>query len=567
MANSKQLTKSFGALFFGATILAFSGLIILDIAAVLFIGGLQILIGALLWMWFKGDNNLGLIESVGMGGAIGFALSMLSSQIFRSVLPRSIAWLFLPILIVGVCLKYRRKNSLNAKIVRHDQSDLLVVGSGSLLALSTSWYWLIPTAVAAVLLTSWWMVRKTLHDPPFTHRILNHIHGIIGFLVGLKAIFGLAEISQIRSPQWWSLRFGVMQDPDLIFAESMMRSVRLFGKTDNIFFTGNQLHYHWFSFAWSDTLNALYATEPFAISSRAAPFIVIFVILSLVWTIASRISLNQMGPPFAVLAVSAMCAGPIPFFRVLHPYSYSYNFSIIYLFAIIVLLLTPLTRQLSAGVLLVFLFSAVAVGSKVSTAPFLVAGFISLTIYRYFKFRADYLRYFLISAISAMSLISVSVFLFYEKDKQSGSEFELGFADLFWQKAFMTKETFGLPFVVGTASLILLIIYPVFGLLKISSIFKEHTHDAVVFSISAGFGGLICSLTFFDLLESSAYLTQASLAVFLPFSIVAVTNVVAGIQKHRFVFFWDKFSYRRYRCQGDLDGFCPRNRWGKPADL
>lgn len=122
------------------------------------------------------------------------------------------------------------------------------------------------------------------------------------------------------------------------------------------------------------------------------------------------------------------------FFRVLHPYSYSYNFSIIYLFAIIVLLLTPLTRQLSAGVLLVFLFSAVAVGSKVSTAPFLVAGFISLTIYRYFKFRADYLRYFLISAISAMSLISVSVFLFYEKDKQSGSEFELGFADLFGRK-------------------------------------------------------------------------------------------------------------------------------------
>ena len=120
---------------------------------------------------------------------------------------------------------------MNTKIVRHDQSDLLVVGSGSLLALSTNWYWLIPTAVTAVILTSWWMVRQALHDPPLIYRILNQIHGIIGLLVGLKAIFGLLEISQIRSPQWWSLRFGVLQDPDLIFAESMMRSVRLFGKT------------------------------------------------------------------------------------------------------------------------------------------------------------------------------------------------------------------------------------------------------------------------------------------------------------------------------------------------
>ena len=541
MANSKQSTKSIGTLFFGVTVLAFTGLATLDIAAVLFISGLQIFIGALLWMWFRGENNLSFIESVGMGGAIGFSLSMLSSQIFRTILPTSIAWLFLPIVVVGVCLKYRRENSLNTKIVRHDQSDLIVVGSGSLLALSTTWYWLIPTAVTAVILTSWWMVRKTLHDPPLTHRILNQIHGVIGLLVGLKAIFGLVEVSQIRSPQWWSLRFGVMQDPDLIFAESMMRSVRLFGKTDNIFFAGNQLHYHWFSFAWSDTLNAFYATEPFAISSRAAPFIVIFVILSLVWTIASRISLNQMGPPFAVLAVSAMCAGPIPFLRVLHPYSYSFNFSIIYLFAIIVLLLTPLTRQLKAGVLLVSLFSAVAVGSKVSTAPFLVAGFTSLTIYRYFKFRVDSLKYFLLAGASALSLISVWFLLFYEKGKKSGSEFEIGFADLFWQKAFMAKEISGLPFVVGTASLILLIVYPVFGLLKIGSIFKEHTQDAVVFSISAGFVGLICSLTFFDLLESSAYLTQASLAIFLPFSIVAVTNVAAGIEKHRLVFFATSF--------------------------
>ena len=536
LVNSKQSTKSIGTLVFGVTVLAFTGLAILDIASVLFISGLQILIGALLWMWFRGDNNLGFIESVGMGGAIGFALSILSSQIFRTILPTSIAWLFLPIVVVGVCSKYRRKNSLNTKIVRHDQSDLLVVGSGSLLALSTTWYWLIPTAVTAVILTSWWMVRKTLHDPPLIYRILNQIHGIIGLLVGLKAIFGLVEISQIRSPQWWSLRFGVMQDPDLIFAESMMRSVRLFGKTDNIFFAGNQLHYHWFSFAWSDTLNTFYATEPFAISSRAAPFIVIFVVLSLVWTIASRISLNRMGPPFAVLAVSAMCAGPIPFLRVLHPYSYSFNFSLIYLFAVIVLLLTSLTRRLNAEVLLVFLFSAVAVGSKASTAPFLVAGFISLTIYRFFKFRVDFLKYFLLAGASALSLISAWWFLFYKEGKESGFKYEIGFADLFWQKAFMDQPV-GLAFVVGTTSLILLITYPIFGLLKIGSIFRAHTRDAVVFSVSAGFVGLICSLTFFESSESTAYLAQASLAILMPISIVAVTNVAAGTNKPRLVFF------------------------------
>ena len=284
-------------------------------------------------------------------------------------------------------------------------------------------------------------------------------------------------------------------------------------------------------------MNAFHATEPFAISSRAAPFIVIFVGLSLVWTIASRISLNQVGPPFAVLAISAMCAGPIPFLRVLHPYSYSYNFSIIYLFAIIVLLLTSLTRQLNADVLLVFLFSAVAVGSKVSTAPFLVAGFISLTIYRFFKFRVDFLKYFLLAGASALGLILTWWFLFYKEGKESGFKYEIGFADLFWQKAFMVKDMAGLPFMVGTTSLILLIAYPIFGLLKIGSIFRAHTRDAVVFSVSAGFVGLICSLTFSESSESTAYLAQASLAILMPISIVAVTNVSAGTNKLRQVLF------------------------------
>ena len=524
---SKQIaTKSLLSVGFFVVLFAISGLRLIDIAVIVFLTSIQVAIGAFVWLVYRSKHQVGFAEVVGMGATIGFALALISSQLFRTVTPKSFSWAILPLIALGLSLmgskgktlKFTKSNS------KSNSTEIYILVSGTLIALSTSWYWLIPTALASGVLTTWAILRSNWLARSRRERYLIHVVGIVGLALSIYALNILNSLENIRNPVWWSWRFAKIQDPDVLFGESMMHSVGLFGNSDNIFFAGEKMHYHWFSFAWNDTLNALFQTNPFAITAIAAPVFVIFVIMCLVATVAARFSKSHLTTPLVVLAASSMCAGPIPFVRMLHPYSYSFNFSLIYTFGLIVLLLSVEKSKLLFSATLIFVFTSVLFGSKISSAVALVLGLLIANLLSLMRRDSDSRHTFVISSVSALAVLLLWFFNYYSANSKSADSVKFGAGVIFEQKAFMVA---GLPitvFLFGFISIFALVTYSLTGLFWIKGITNSSTRFAMSYSLIGGFSSLIVGVLFFDVGENLAYLIQTGIALVLPISIIAICN-------------------------------------------
>ncbi len=517
-------TKSTLSLMFFAVVFAISGLRSVDIAVILFLSSVQIAVGSSVWLVYRSRYKVCFAEMVGMGAAIGFALALISSQLFRTLLPKSIAWAILPLIAFAISLRALSSTTLSFNKTKSNFDEIFILFSGTLIALSTSWYWLIPTALASGLLTAWAVMRRSWSVRSREERYLVHVVGVVGLILSIYALSVLNSLEKIRNPVWWSWRFAKIQDPDVVFGESMMHSVGLFGNSDNIFFAGAKLHYHWVSFAWNDTLNALFQTDAFAISSLAAPVIVIFIIMCLIVTFAGRFSNSRVTTPLLVLAVSSMCAGPIPFVRMLHPYSYSFNFSLIYTFALVILLLSVEKSRFWSNASLIFVFTALLFGSKVSSVVALVFGLLIANLFSFVRRDPDSKHTFALSSVSALAVILVWFFNYYSASSKSADSFKFGPGVIFEQKAFMVSGLPAIVFLFGFVSIMIFVVYSFAGVFWISSITNLSTRFALIFSPMGGLSSLIFGVLFFDEAENFAYLIQTAIALILPFSIIGICN-------------------------------------------
>ena len=148
LLRSVGLLNSFFALLF-----RFADVSSSDSLLILLIVNIQISLGGLIWTRIRSQSPIDLVEFVGMGGAIGFGVSLISSQLFRTFVSFSVSWFILPLLVLLV-LQTRRRCSLRVSLGKlQAPKDLLLIISGTLIALSASWYWLVSTAVAVFLWT------------------------------------------------------------------------------------------------------------------------------------------------------------------------------------------------------------------------------------------------------------------------------------------------------------------------------------------------------------------------------------------------------------------------------
>lgn len=518
------MSKSALSILFFIAAFAICGLKLVDIATIVLMVSIQVSIGGFIWLVYRSRHQVSFAETAGMGAAIGFALALASSQIFRSLVPRSFSWAILPVLALGISIKALRNTNLSFNKTKSDYHEIFVVISGTVIALSTFWYWLIPTALALGTLTAWAVLRKLRLSFSKTQNYVVNLVGVVGLVLMTNALLVLNSLERIRNSVWWVWRFAKIQDPDVLFAESMMHSVGLYGNSDNIFFAGAKIQYHWFSFAWNDTLNAIYQTDPFAVSGLAAQVIVIFVIMCLVTALAGRFSNSRVSAPLLVLAVASMCAGPIPFIRLLHPYSYSFNFSLIYLYALVVLLLSSDKSKVLINGSLVFLFTGALFGSKISSVVALVLGLLLTNFISFVRKDKNSKHIFLLSSISASAVLLVWYFVYYSPNSSSADSIKFGFGMIFQQKAYMVD---GLPTLVaatGVISIFILIAYSFTGILWVRQVVDVDTRYVLIFMLSGGLSSLIFGILFYDVGENLAYLIQTAIALILPISIVAVCN-------------------------------------------
>ncbi|MSZ67822.1 MAG: hypothetical protein F2712_04040, partial [Actinobacteria bacterium] len=345
-----------------------------DSLSMLLVANVQIFLGGLFWAKLSSRSQIELVEFVGMGGALGFGLSFTSSQLFRSLMPFSISWLIIPVFLVIVSY-FKNGVTTGVPLVKNENSnDIFLICSGTLIALSTSWYWLISTAFAFF----FWVVLRHLRESNraagFKQSKFQCVLVAAAIVMSVKSALHLSSLAEIRNPLWWNLRYGVSQDPDLIFFESMMQSAKNLGGGENIFFLNLKFYYHWFAFAWEATLGSLSNLAPFVVTAIAGPAIVLFIVLSLVFSIARRLSTSVLAAPSAMFSVAMLCAGPIPFLRVLMPHSFSFNFGLIFLYGLVIVILSSEDMKRSNLVMVVFVLSLCLLGSKVSFGPLLVIG-------------------------------------------------------------------------------------------------------------------------------------------------------------------------------------------------
>ncbi|MEY3397099.1 MAG: hypothetical protein RLZZ534_1061, partial [Actinomycetota bacterium] len=111
--NRDLASKSALSVLFFIAIFAICGLKLVDIAVIVLMISIQVSIGGFIWLVYRSRHQVGFAETVGMGAAIGFALALASSQIFRSLVPRSFSWAILPVLALGISIRVLRKTSLS----------------------------------------------------------------------------------------------------------------------------------------------------------------------------------------------------------------------------------------------------------------------------------------------------------------------------------------------------------------------------------------------------------------------------------------------------------------------
>ena len=511
-------------LVFGVSLLLLSSIEFFDAIAIVSVVAIQAFIGGLIWRKIRGTAPIEVAEFLGMGSAVGFSLAIISSQIFREILPRSIAWLVLLVAVYGLCIFVKSVSVGDATPIAETENkskpeyQLLVIFCGTLVALSTSWYWLIPTALVCTGAIVWLLLRETVRSFGAKAYLVYKAALLPLGYYALQVLIDLTRVETIRNPNWWSLRFGVLQDPDVVFNESMINSVQKFGSSDNIFFAGYPLQYHWLSFAWEATLGSLRDLAPFAVSGIAGPAVVMFVIMALVYALARQLSDSTFSPPATVAVIAMMCSGPIPLFRVLNPYSFSYNFSLIFVFAILILLFVTGQRFSYLSVLSFGLFVFVAVGSKVSNAAGIAIGLSSIFLFAIIR-REGIRKVFLLGCSAALAVAMFWLFAYRVPGVTGGSTIRIDFGEIFIQKANYSWSSNMPVLIFGFIATFAMTIYPLSGFLLQRGVSSKARSVASIFALGTGFSFIFLSVLLADDLESSSYLLGAGLAVLTPISL------------------------------------------------
>ena len=507
-----------------------------DSLLILLVVNVQILLGGAIWMGMKSQKSIELVEFVGMGGAVGFGLSLISSQLFRTLVPFSIAWLILPVLLLVVLqiatdLSWR---SVPTKI--QVSNDYFLILSGSLVALSTSWYWLVSTAVAVFLWTVLRYLRESNRSAGVPQSKWQAVLALAAVAMSVRALQHLTALEKIRHPLWWNLRFGVLQDPDMIFSESMINSTRYFGYQGNIFVSGLRFYYHWFAFAWEATLGSISQLTPFVVAAIAAPAIVLFIILCLVFTIARRLSNSVFSAPTAMFSVAMLSAGQIPFFRILHPYSFSFNFGLLFLYGLVTFILT--SHEMKRRMLLISTIgmSLCLLGSKVSFGPMFVAGFGACFIWAQLVKKERTVAFML--SISGALAVLLSFTVIYKIGVGSGVDYRISFMDILRQKANLGNS---LPSTIVFVTFVFVLGYllaPASGLFFLRDVFTIDKKFAIIFSVAGGLTGIVLGFVLSDPSETGAYFIQGGLALLVPVAVATLFGNHRRIdQQSRYLFF------------------------------
>ena len=331
-------------------------------------------------------------EFLGMGLAIGAFLSMVGDQLLLHSRFSAIGWL-LP-LGLGLSLKFNARLSDAEQIETRNQHVLLWALAGAFVSLGIEWFWTFPIGLSFAIVL--WILENSPRSAKFKNSKV-----IRGGAVAILLSVTLAML-WMRPKIWWMQHWY-----DYYQFENWSSGLAHFG-TSGVSGLNYEFKYHWFSFAWNGLLARLSNTQPWVATTRAsllisAVGIQLFFIAIVEFYGHRGIRARIMSVILATFATVAIWNRDS--FHVLHLESFSLVFSLIWLFAVYLLLLRMRSSFKIGSAILVLTMSVASIGGKSSFGLLAACAVFALAIEVFINERKRSLPYFTLGAVNLVLLI------------------------------------------------------------------------------------------------------------------------------------------------------------------
>ena len=462
-------------------------------------------------------KQVDIIESVGMGLALGSILTVIGHQLLLQTALNTFGWL-LPVIVAAIVFATSQSTKGSFKnFVLEDVSGLFFVALAVVLILK-QWWWLLPlslpTGLALYLLSN-----------SGKNKLLNFVRPawLIIATTFVAATLLMVYLRQLNL-DWW------IRSWDLAFFESRSYSVAKFGQNENISLLGYPIQYHWFGLAWLGSTTVITNLGPWLAISQVAPVYSVLAIGCLILAIAKRTSSNQI-TKYAILLLFAFSAS---IFSTANTPNIT---SLIWFFATIVAVQDFLKNSKKIVFATVGFLAIATLSTKVSAGFTLLAGFALTDIWLSLKSKSRMTTTFLRLAILLVGSIA-SFYLVIGGPDRSGDnfvKFDLRNSAYYFgvdpgRQAFI--------YLIGSIGFILVLIPSFFGLFVLLKSISQQ--QPIILFCSFGLLSLFIPSLFME--DNLGYFVVSAKILALVGSAIALTtsgklNLLSNISKSTMVIF------------------------------
>jgi hypothetical protein len=191
----------------------------------------------------------------------------------------------------------------------------------------------------------------------------------MGVIAGLGTVVIAVAASYMRNlnDTWWMFSY------DQIFSETMSVSLANWGPTDNIQLAGSELSYHWLALAWAGITTHGAGVGSWIVVTKILPICALFGVLSLLWSISTRLSTSKIVPIATVFSFS-LISNPFQLQPSRFINSPTFYMSMLWLLAFSLLFIDGINQRGRQKYFFLTLMFCSALASKVSSGAVVFGG-------------------------------------------------------------------------------------------------------------------------------------------------------------------------------------------------
>lgn len=349
----------------------------------------QTFTGGEIYRYFKQSAQMSLVEFAAVGFSLGALTWLIADQIFIALALPKIGWV-IPLVLALIRKLYKLRGSSSQLTV--DWIALRWILIAGLLGLSGEWVWTLPLALVLV-------VVAYISDVE-----IESVSKKVKVVVIAIVVLGAGLLTLITRPKvWW------ISQSDTHFYEGLTKSVAKWGWQESIFSSGFSLQYHWFPYAWSGLVTRISGSPDWVVLTRVGVLIPTLCLISYIWIISTRLSVNKKAP---IVGVLLFCASsifgewfvsiPLAMFG-----SFSQLFATIWLMPVLLWAIDVCSGTFKRSWLYLTLIFVGLVGGKVSHAAIGAAFIFSFQVARVVKDR-NYLRPAIFEGFVVLSVLFIT---------------------------------------------------------------------------------------------------------------------------------------------------------------